>query len=344
MPVNVDFLDPTDPRWAAALEDLPHDVYHLPGFSQAFAAIERGRSFLVVARAETQIALIPVFFKASPMSDRFEATTPYGYPAPLVRGNDAFAANAARSMVDALRNRGVISLFARMHPILRSGIALTRNIGTYVEHGQTVWIDLTRTEAELWSDTRSGHRNPINRSIRAGHQAFFDAEWKHLDDFVRLYEQTMRRVGASSNYLFPRSHYDELRRRLGDHVHLVCVRTGESIAAAALFFETGGLVQYHLSGTDDALVGDGPTKLLLHHVRLVMRERGNKRMHLGGGVGASSDSLFHFKAGFAPRRANFGTWRVAVDGEAFTALSSRAGVDPDSTGYFPPWREVSRGG
>jgi hypothetical protein len=231
-------------------------------------------------------------------------------------------------------------MFARMHPMLLSGRELTRHIGTYVEHGQTVWIDLTRKEDELWSDTRSGHRNPINRSIRAGHQAFFDAEWKHLDDFVRVYEQTMRRVGASSYYLFPRSHYDELRRRLKDHVHLACVRTGDSIAAAALFFETDGLVQYHLSGTDPS-VGDGPMKLLLHHVRLVMRERGNQRMHLGGGVGAASDSLFHFKAGFAPLRANFGTWRVVVDVDTFTALSSRAGVATNTSGtsgYFPPWR------
>jgi hypothetical protein len=341
--MNVDFLDPTDPRWAGALEGLPHDVYHLPGFSQAFAASEGGRPVLVVVREGSQIALIPLFFKPSLMPDRFEAATPYGYPAPLVRGDDAFAAGAARSMVDGLREQGVMSMFARMHPLLDSGLELTRNVGTLVGHGQTVWIDLSRTETELWSDTRSNHRNQINRSIRAGHQAFFDAEWNHLDDFLRLYEQTMRRVGASSYYLFPSSHYDELRVRLGDHVHLACVRIGESIAAAALFFETNGLVQYHLSGTDDAFLDSGPMKLLLHHVRLVMRERGNRRMHLGGGVGGSSDALFHFKAGFAPLRANFGTWRVVVDGDAFTALSSRAGVPPDPAGFFPPWRVVTGG-
>jgi len=283
--MNVDFLDPTDPGWATALEDLPHDVYHLPGFSQAFAATESGRHVLVVAREGSQIALIPLLFKPSVMPDHFEATTPYGYPAPLVRGDATFAAVAARSMVDGLRQQGVVSMFARMHPLLDSGRELTRNVGTVVEHGPTVWIDLSRTEAELWSDTRSGHRNPINRSVRAGHQVFFDAEWRHLGDFVRLYEQTMRRVGTSSYYLFPSSHYDELRRRLGDHLHLACVRIGESIAAAALFFETDGLVQYHLSGTDYASLRHSPMKLLLHHVRQVMRGRGNRRMHLGGGVG-----------------------------------------------------------
>jgi CelD/BcsL family acetyltransferase involved in cellulose biosynthesis len=336
--MNVDFLEPTDPRWAAALEGLAHDVYHLPAFSQAFAATEGARPVLVVARDGSQIALVPLLFKPSVMADHFEATTPYGYPAPLVCGDETFAAGAARSMVDALRQQRVISMFARMHPLLDSGRALTRHVGTYIEHGETIWIDLSRTEEELWTDTRSNHRNQINRSIKAGNQAFFDAEWDHFNDFVRLYENTMRRVSASSYYMFPHSHYDELRRGLGDHVHLVCVRIGESIAAAALFFETDGLVQYHLGATDDGFLRVQPMKHLMHHVRLVMREKGNTRMHLGGGVGASEDSLFHFKVGFSPLRATFGTWRVVVDREAFTALSSRAGVAADPAGFFPPWR------
>lgn len=342
--MNIDLLDPADPRWAVALEGLPHDVYHLPAFSQAFAAAEGGRPVLIVARDGSQIAMIPLLFKPSVMPDRFEAATPYGYPAPLVCGDDEFAAGAARSIVDALRQQGVISMFARMHPLLDSGRALTRHVGTVVEHGQTIWIDLSRTEAELWSDTRSNHRNQINRSIKAGHQAFFDAEWQHFNDFVRLYENTMRRVSASPYYLFPHSHYNELRRLLGDHVHLVCVRIDESIAAAALFFETDGLVQYHLGATDDAFLRDQPMKHLMHHVRLVMRERGNKRMHLGGGVGASEDSLFHFKVGFSPLRANFETWRVVVDDDAFAALSRDAGVAADPAGFFPPWRRAGPDG
>jgi hypothetical protein len=336
--LNIDFLDPTDPRWAAALECLPHDVYHLPAFSQAFAAAEGGRPVLLVARDGAQISLIPLLLKPSTIVDRFEATTPYGYPAPLVRGDDEFAARSARLMVEALRQQGVISMFARMHPLLDSGRVLTRHVGTVVEHGQTIWIDLSRTEAELWSDTRGNHRTQINRSIKAGHQVFFDEDWQHLDDFIRLYEQTMRRVSASSSYLFPRTHYDELRRQLGDHVHLVCVRVGELIAAAALFFETDGLVQYHLGATDDAFLRTQPMKLVMHHVRLVMRQRGNKLMHLGGGVGASDDSLFHFKLGFSPLRATFETWRVVVDSNAFTSLSRDAGVAADPAGFFPPWR------
>jgi hypothetical protein len=72
-----------------------------------------------------------------------------------------------------------------------------------------------------------------------------------------------------------------------------------------------------------------------------MKARGDRVMHLGGGVEAFDDSLFRFKAGFSDRRQPFRTWRVVLDPHRYAALSEA--VDPaadpaDFTGYFPIYR------
>ena len=48
-----------------------------------------------------------------------------------------------------------------------------------------------------------------------------------------------------------------------------------------------------------------PTKLMLHFVRTWAKDRGLRRLRLGGGVGGKEDSLYRFKAGFSTDRHAF---------------------------------------
>jgi lipid II:glycine glycyltransferase (peptidoglycan interpeptide bridge formation enzyme) len=210
-----------------------------------------------------------------------------------------------------------------------------------VDHGPTVSVDLRRSAEELWRQTRASCRHDIARALRAGHRAFVDERFEHLPAFVGIYRATMERVGAARHYRFPESYFDELRHALGARLHLVVVAIGGEVAAGGLFVETCGLVQYHLSGTDARFAREAPTKLMLHFVRTWARERGDRRLHVGGGVGGAEDSLFAFKAGFSPERHRFQTLRVVADEAAYRALvrARDPSLDPsDRRGFFPLYR------
>ena len=233
----------------------------------------------------------------------------------------------------------MVAVFVRLHPILNA--APPAGIGTLVRHGDTVSIDLTHSIEEMWSETRADHRNQINRALRLGHVARIDEDWAHDRTFQGLYQTTMRRVGATESYLFDEAYFAELRALLGNRIHLCVVEIGGRVAAAGLFIETGGLVQYHLSATDEAFARDRPTKLMLHFARGWAKDRGNTRLHLGGGVGGRQDSLFDFKAGFSRDRHAFHTLRMVADPGRYAALvnAGRPTADPlDLTGYFPGYR------
>ena len=80
---------------------------------------------------------------------------------------------------------------------------------------------------------------------------------------------------------------------------------------------------------------------MLHFVRGWAKQRGNRVMHLGGGVGSADDSLLRFKLGFSPLRHGFSTLRVVIDEPEYRRLVAAHGgvLDPESrSGFFPAYR------
>ena len=77
-------------------------------------------------------------------------------------------------------------------------------------------------------------------------------------------------------YFFEDAYFEGLRDALGKSLHLCVVEKDGVIAAAGLFVETDGIVQYHLSGTDDAFRTVQSTKLMLHFVRGWAKDRATR--------------------------------------------------------------------
>lgn len=347
--MNVTLLQPTARPWVEVIERTEHDFYHLPAYAELSAKLDGGSARALLVEDGQRRLLIPLIARPIPSAGgAWDALTPYGYPGPLVAGEDgseardAFASDALEAASEVLRRDGCVSLFARLHPLL--GAKPRPANGLLVQHGTTVHVDLRKSETELWAETMSGHRNEINRAIKRGHRAYFDDGFRHADRFVEIYRATMSRVGAASHYFFDHDYLMGLREALGERLRLAVVEIGGAIAATGLFVETGKIVQYHLSGTDEAFLRERPTKLMLHFVRGWAKERGATWLHLGGGVGGGEDSLFKFKAGFstnASARSPFFTLRIVVDPAAYRALSRAKHPEADESfldGFFPLYR------
>jgi lipid II:glycine glycyltransferase (peptidoglycan interpeptide bridge formation enzyme) len=275
-----------------------------------------------------------------------DAASPYGYPGPILSQmaddeRQAFLREALPTLVDGLSDAGIVSVFVRMHPFVGLRSEEVAGFGSTIYHGDTVIIDLTQPEEALWSQTRKGHRYEINRSRKRKQRAFLDKNWEHLPQFIEIYAETMRRVEAKESYLYSRNYFLTLRKALGEHLHLWVVDIDGDAAAASLFTEYKGIVQYHLSGTRTDYLGAQPNKLLLHEVRSWAKERGNRVMHLGGGVGGGQDSLFAFKSGFSKVTCSFYSWRLITNPESYIDLTRRRGIKSGSespTDFFPEYR------
>lgn len=351
-------VKPDDPRWLEILSMVCHDFYHLPEYVTLEADRLSGVPGAILVEKGDYFCFVPLVFrkvgilgeKVGEYEHIHDAISPYGYPCLLARLPEQdmveFVRSALLEIKEKMSDKGLVSIFVRSHPLLDVPAQDVFNeFGLLVNHGNTVWIDLSLDESELWKQTRQTCRNLINRLKKKGFVATIDQSWQHLPEFENIYTQTMEAVQADSNYYFGIDYFQKLKEALGEKLHLCIVRNEENtIVAAGLFSECSKIVQYHLSGALPGIENKDAIKLMLDFVRRWAKERGNLKLHLGGGVGCAKDSLFFFKTGFSKLLSDFFTWRMIVNKKIFDEcvqqweLHNKKKVD-HINGFFPPYRK-----
>ncbi len=345
--VTTRLLAEDDPFWRRMLSETAHDIYHRPEYARIDAAAGETPLAAWVEFAGCGL-LVPMLRRPiAGQPEVFDAISPYGYAGPLWwRGHppDAFVAeNIATGLRHLLSEEAIVSLLVRLHPMIDVFPTALERFGALVDHGETIVIDLHQDLAAIRGAMRQTHRNEIAQAERHGVLVEHDRELHHLDAFIALYEQTMRRVGASSAYLFSRAYFEALRTELAGHCHLFLARAEGKVAAASLFFEENGIVQYHLSGMDLAMASTHSAKLVLARAIEWAHDGKNQWLHLGGGVGTRADGVFAFKAGFSPLRRRYRTLRVVADEPRYRALGGLGPTDSlgETEPFFPVYRKGS---
>lgn len=356
--MKLEVLKPNDRRWFEILATVRHDFYHLPeyvtleadrlGGDPGAILIEEGDNFFFVPLVFRKIGILGK--DVGEYEQVNDAISPYGYPCLLARLPEQnmveFVRSALLEIKKKMADKGLVSIFVRTHPLFDiPETDVFNEFGLLINHGNTVWIDLTLEESQLWKQTRKTCKNLISRLAKKGYVASIDQEWEHLPEFENIYNQTMDTLQADGSYYFGISYFRKLKEALGEKLHLCIVRNEEDkIVAAGLFSECSNIVQYHLSGSLPGAENKDAVKLMLDFVRRWAKERGNKKMHLGGGVGCGTDSLFFFKTGFSKLLSEFHTWRMIVNDQLFDdcvcAWEQHYKMKADGIDkFFPPYRK-----
>jgi Acetyltransferase (GNAT) domain len=356
--MNIEILKPQDPRWQEILAKLRHDVYHLPDYVEIEANRNNAQAEAILITEGNNLFFVPyllrscqdLFPQLQGSEQYFDIISPYGYPGFLAQedsDSSDFLPLAIQTLKETLKSRAVCSAFFRLHPILGDRHVTSFEPGTWVDNGETVSVDLTLTEAEIWAHTRRGHQSTINKCKRQELESKVVPFRENIGEFLEIYKETMDRVVAKAFYYFGYDYFTELMK-LEDKIHLGIVTLEGQTICASLFFESCGIVQAHLGGTKTAFLKYSPFTLLLNDMRLWAKARGNTFLHLGGGVGGSKeDKLYIFKSGFSRQRHQFRTARFVLDEEKYHHLvnlrAQHLGVSATQlleTGFFPAYRQT----
>jgi len=344
-----EFIYPGEQQWNELLGRTVHDVYHLPEYSELCARHEGGMPVAFYAANNDTMFLAPLLIRELPdwldaPENWCDVVTPYGYPAPILNPSDSGESliTFLESFRQVAASWGIVTAFFRFHPLLPLPLEHLAEYGQLIRHGQTVAIDLTTSQEALWSQIRNNHRRDIRRLLEAGYYGEIDC-WSYYDDFIAIYQQTMNRLQADAYYYFGKEYFDELLTCLGPHLHLCTILSPEgSVAAAGLFTVVDGIVQYHLGATSDDYTHCAPSKLMIAHAINWAQESGYQILHLGGGVGCRSDSLFHFKTGFSKQLHDFYTYRMVIDQQKYGELNrrwcARQAYQQMGNDFFPEYR------
>lgn len=344
-------------EWTAILQRCaPFDFYHTPQYHALAEDAGEGTARLFVYREGDCVIALPLLLRpldglagVSPVGEScWDATSVYGYAGPICVPSEppeSVIRGFQSALQEQLRALQIVTVFSRLHPIIPQH-SLLRGLGECHAYNRTVSIDLTLPVETQRAAFRKNHKEGINKLRRARVTCVHAEGDLLLDEFLDIYDETMRRVGAQESYFFPRAYFERLASDLPGQVNrFICLHQGRAICGG-VFVECCGMLQYHLGGTLDDSLKLAPMKLLVEDVRLWANRRGLQIFHIGGGTTSRMDDpLLHFKLGFSSRVHEFAVWRwvlsPAIYQELCAAKSQWNGQHAlciTQTAFFPQYR------
>jgi hypothetical protein len=333
-------------EWMEMLKRVvQYDFYHLPQYHRVEERRLKAAAHLFTYCEGDYLIALPLLLRSVGEIGLGwnDATSVYGYGGPVASHEsipEPVVRNFQAALKEGLLERRVIAAFSRLHPLIAQHDLLA-GLGECRATGRTVSIDLTLPLEKQRAQYRRTNRELINKQRREGTVACLHDQGKwYWSEFVKIYEEAMRRVNAAQMYFFGEDYFSELASELGSALQLFVVVIGDKIAAASLVGICNGIIQGYLVGTRDEFIEFSPMTLMLDTIRLWGNKIGARVFHLGGGVGAQEDSVFQYKGGFSDRRHNFATWRWVVAPEVYRWLCERWSRENELQGLENPPRRT----
>lgn len=327
-------------RWEQAVRSVDGwDVYWLPGYARSWERNGDGAARLALFQEAGEMIAYPFLERPIPDAEGTDISSLYGYGGPLFSpGARELLPRFYAAFGEACRSRGAVSEFVRFHPLLRNHEPAPADTEV-VWKGRTVWMDLAG--AHPADGLKREARNRVRKAEKAGLTTRLTAAPDDISAFVKLYRETMDRLGARPYYHFSDAYWRSVREDLSQHLLLGEVLLEAEVVAAGLFLCNGRFVHYHLGGSAAEHLPLAPNNKLFHDVALWGHERGLSQLHLGGGL-RPDDSLFRFKATFSPYTADFYVGHRVFEHKRYAELEqARRAAAPGrslQSGYFPAYR------
>lgn len=311
--------------WNALLQGVPHNVYHTWEYAHAIY-LSNGELPYLLRCVDGDNGLLVCYSYRKGHEGVKDVYSAYGFGGIELWGAQSSA--VYRSFTDYLRGQGVVTMYFLSHPC-----SSVQHSDVAQPYRTCYLIDLTQSEDELWARLNSGHRYEIKKSLKLTGLEISSDYHLWVNDFIRLYYQTIDRVGASPVYRFS----EETLLRLAQHPGsiLLGALVDHKLEAAVLLLSEQGIAEYFINAATPS--GKFLTRLLLWKGMIQLKMDGNQIFNLGGGA-TESDDLDTFKRRFGGHAAAVYLVKDILNQDEYASLcSAYCSADDLARGLFPPY-------
>lgn len=248
----------------------------------------------------------------------YDWETPYGYGGPLADKaiSDISQKLFEKEIKSYCQNNNIISQFVRFHPLLANENVIPDIIESRYMR-ETIYIDTSDNEL-IMKNMDTKNRNMVRKAKKEGVEIIFKPI-DEFDNFIKMYNQTMKMKGADEYYTFRKGYFESLVQ-MNENAFIAYALYQGNVISGSIFFYNDRYIHYHLSGADWNYRKYSPNNLLLYETACRASKKGIKQFHLGGGM-AENDSLFGFKKQFNKNgRVKFYVGRTVFDENAYNKL------------------------
>lgn len=321
-----------------------YDVFYLSGYARAFMNEnpKNGTPILLYYENGEDRAVNVVFCRDVSLDDKFagkvgkgkyfDLITPYGYGGFRGSVSDWDSLNQIYTAYCVEKNYicefvrfGLFNEYHRHY----YGEAETRT--------HNVVRNLEISPDELWMDFKQKVRKNVKRAMSYNLDIIIENTDAHLDDFLRIYNDTMERSDAGKDYYFSKQFYETLNEMKEHVMYFYAVHENTVVSAELVIYGTENGYSF-LGGTDRDFFDLRPNDFLKYQIIRWAKEKGLKNFVLGGGYG-EDDGIFQYKTCLAPHGiVDFYTGRRIFDKGAYDYLVSIRTGEPLNRNYFPLYR------
>ena len=322
------------------------DVYFLPGYGRAAAAADGGEWILLEAfEGDWQMPLI----LRTVIGEARDAMSPYGYSGVYASPSltSVQTQQAWSAAVTCLRELGVISVLLRHSPLVPQSYDFP-GLRSIVSGHPTIVLEPADSDT-AWSDMESRCRNQTRKAIKNGYtgevRQVTAQDFARHGNFRRLYEQTMTRHEATSQFFFGDDYYKQLLYGLGTNLFIADVGDPAGVVVSStLLMRHGERLHYHLTGSNVSDARMGSNNLMIWTATKFVVAQGLRQFHLGGGLDPRDD-LFRFKRKFGGRELDYRVSGLIIDEEAYRGRTEHRAKECNVTmetladsNFFPAYR------
>lgn len=330
-----------------------NDIFFYPNYAQVYEFNNEGEACCFVYKKDKHDFILYPFlkrrikqikiFKEIP-EEYYDIASPYGYGGFLRSRNCSIGiAEFYNKFQKFCLDNKIVSEFIRFHPWLNteegcSGLLDLRG------HNKVVAINVSGRLDDIWNDLDCKCKNRVRKSERSG--VVVRQESSTVDDFFRLYKQTMDRNKASKYYYFGKQFFENMNKKLSGNITFFNAYLNNKIIASVLVLFNKTFTHAHLAGTDSDYLYCSPIMLLFYNISKWANRRGSTFFVLGGGrTSKPDDYLFRMKRRFSKDSYEFCIGSKIHDSKAYNYLCKlkqdfEIKGKNQSNGYFPKYRSV----
>lgn len=293
-------------RWLSLWEAWSdREVFAHPEYVRLFAT-ETSHPMCATATQGGATVLYPLLLReidasALGLSEAaYDLTAPYGYGGPFCTSGcdkEELAAAFWPEFERWAKESQVVSEFIRFSLFDE---ALLPYPGEKEKRLENVVCDLALDPERLWMGFEHKVRKNVNKAKRSGVEIALDSTGERLDDFLRIYEHTLTRREARSDYYFGREFFERINSNLAGHYLYLHAEYEGKIVSTELILLSKNSIYSFLGGTDEAYYQIRPNDLLKHEAILWAKQQGKTHFVLGGGY-QPDDGIYKYKLGYAPQ-------------------------------------------
>lgn len=294
-------------KWNKTIKSFPeYEVFYLNEYVEAFELVEKCEPFLFYYN-DGETKAINVFMKKDiskqkefinkiPENKYFDISSPYGYGGFIIDGENYNKVN--EKFIEYCIKNNIVSEFVRFN-------LFNKNIKYYYGKVENVKPNIVRKLnmplEEMLMDFEHKVRKNLKRANSNNLKIKLDFNGEYLEEFLKIYYNTMERNSAKKEYYFSKEFFEKLMEMKDNSVIFNVIYNENIISTELVLYDEKNCYSF-LGGTLNEYFFVRPNDFLKYEI---IKWAYNKRLQnfvLGGGYSNSiDDGILKYKKSFAPK-------------------------------------------